>query len=75
MLLIAQRALGLNEIKNIQKIFTCYKRQPINNFKSIKNDYYETQKLFLNGDEVEYTTNLKIIDRFEFFLKNVNDKK
>lgn len=69
MLLIAQRALGLNEIKNIQKIFTCYKRYPIDNFKNIKNDYYETQKLFLNGDEVGYTTNLKIIDLFEFFFK------
>lgn len=42
--------------------------------KSINNNSYETQKLFLNGIDVGYTTYLKIIGRFEIFLKN-NGKK
>lgn len=42
--------------------------------KSINNNSYETQKLFLNGIDIGYTTYLKIIGRFEIFLKN-NGKK
>ena len=42
--------------------------------KSINNNSYETQKLFLNGIDVGYTTYLKITGRFEMFLKN-NKKK
>lgn len=33
------------------------------------------KNFFSNGIEVGFTTNLKIIERFEYLLNNVNDKK